>query len=108
MQAFAKRLLSTVLHGSAALAAAGVFLVSEVTKTRRCLLSAITSPCTRPETFDMSKREPLFALGGGGGEDEAAAKEDGKGGAKLAHLWELALLRSVSGEAGRQAGRQGA
>lgn len=91
VQAFAKRLLSVVLHGSSALCAAAVFLLSEVLKTHKCLLHATVTPAAAdedPDAFDMTKREPLFALQQSDKDDDKPAKRR-----TVAHLWELALLR---------------
>lgn len=96
--AFAKRLLgAAALHGSAALAAGVVFLLSEVTKAQPSLRRALVEPCREGEQegYDPTKREPSFAFapsGGGGGAAREGDEEEGK-----AHLWELALLRCVYG-----------
>jgi len=92
--AFIKRLLETLSQGSAALAAGGLFLVSEVCRSHPLLLkqalasSSSSSPLTTTlgekeddvqEAYDPNKREPSFAII-----------------TDLARLWELSFLRSVS------------
>lgn len=95
MAAFAKRLLSVVaLHGSAALAAGVIFLLSEVGKAQPVLRAALVEAAREGEArgYDPSKREPAFAFAGAGA--GAGAGEDGAVGvAGKPHLWELALLR---------------
>jgi hypothetical protein len=96
--AFAKRLLSVAaLHGSAALAAGVVFLLSEAMKTQPSLRAALVEAARAGETegYDPTKREPCFAFAavGAGGEGKEEAAVAGRGEVGKPHLWELALLR---------------
>ncbi len=102
--AFAKRLLgAAALHGSAALAAGVVFLLSEVTKAQPSLRAALVDPAKAGEAggYDATKREPCFAFAGAAAAGTAGAEagEQAEVAAAAArgkpHLWELALLRCV-------------
>lgn len=94
INAFAKRLMCTVLHCNPPPMAGSIFLLNEIAKTHESLRVCMEEPPTETDNLialDESKRDPRSALVIKGGEDDGNPAESSKK-TMYPPSWELSLV----------------